>query len=269
MRKLWRGQFVVYLVVLLIAAAALLPVVYGAIAALSPDGRTFVIDPSRWTTENYSSVFSQDTFWHSLINSMIVATTTTIVSILVAVPAAYVLTRAGRSAARYAVLFLAVRMIPGLALVLPMYSLYLSIGLMDTQVGLIASYLTFGVPLAVWMIQGFFAEIPTTIDEAAALDGAGHVSIMWRVLAPISAGGILSTAVLLFVFCWNEFLFALILTTSDAMTFLPLLTRYVLPDGPLYGQIFAGSTVFLLPPMFGLFLIRSRLSEAFSLGGIH
>jgi multiple sugar transport system permease protein len=158
---------------------------------------------------------------------------------------------------------------PGIVLVLPLYILYQTIGLRGSQIGLIASYLTFAVPFAVWMIRGLFAEIPYDVDDSAAIDGAGHLSIMWRMLVPISAGGIWSVIVLLFVFCWNEFLFALVLTTNDTQTFVPLLTRWVLPQGPQYGQIFAGATIFLIPPMVALLLIRNRLTKAFSLGGIN
>jgi multiple sugar transport system permease protein len=159
-------------------------------------------------------------------------------------------------------------MVPGIVLIIPIYLLYRDIGLIDSQIGLVAAYLTFGVPFAVWMLWGFFAEIPREMDDAGALDGVGHIGMMWRILVPIARGGLLTTAVLLFVFCWNEFLFATLLMSGDGMTFIPLITRFVLPQGPLYGQIFAGATIFLVPPMIALLLIRNRLSEAFSLGGI-
>jgi ABC-type glycerol-3-phosphate transport system permease component len=91
---------------------------------------------------------------------------------------------------------------------------------------------------------------------------------LWQMLVPIAAPSILTTSVLNFLFCWNEFLFALILNSQNALTFLPSLLRYELPQGPLYGQIFAGSTIFLLPPLFALFLIRRHFSTGFGMGAV-
>ena len=255
-------------IVLIAVMTALLPLAYGAVSALSPDGRSMSLDPSTWVWDNYRTIFALPEFSRALTNSVIVSTATVAISILAAIPAAYVLTRAPRPTDNLALGFLATRMVPGIVLIIPIYLLYRDIGLIDSQLGLVVAYLTFGVPFAVWMLWGFFAEVPREMDDAAALDGIGHIAMMWRILVPITRGGILSTAVLLFVFCWNEFLFATLLMTGDGMTFIPLITRFVLPQGPLYGQIFAGATVFLLPPMVALLLIRNRLSEAFSLGGI-
>lgn len=262
-------RLLIAFVVLLAVVAALMPVVFGAISAFSPDGRNLNLDPGQWVMKNYQAVMAQPEFWRALANSAIVSVGTVLISVVVSVPAAYVLTRSTFRVENVALLFLAARMVPGIVLVLPLYLLYQSIGLHGSQIGLIASYLTFAVPFAVWMIHGLFAEIPLDVDDAAALDGAGHLSIMWRMLVPISSGGIWSVIILLFVFCWNEFLFALVLTTNQTQTFVPLLTRFVLPQGPQYGQIFAGATIFLIPPMVALLLIRNRLTEAFSLGGIH
>src|SRR5690606_8584951 len=142
---------------------------------------------------------------------------------------------------------LAIRMVPGIVLVLPFYLLYRDIHLLDTILGLGITYLTFALPFAIWMISGFFESIPFEVEEAASLDGASNWMILWRILVPIAAPAILTTSVLTFIFCWNDCLFALILTSQDALTFLPLLLRYVLPQGPLYGQIFAGSSLFLIP----------------------
>ena len=218
---------------------------------------------------NYQAILELPEFWRAIWNSTVVSVGTVLIAFVVAVPAAYVLTRSTFHVEVIALAFLAARMVPGIVLVLPLYLLYQSVNLRDTPLGLIASYLTFAVPFAVWMFRGLFAEIPRDIDDSAALDGAGHLSIMWRMFVPISAGGIWAVLTLLFVFCWSEFLFALVLTTQETQTFVPLLTRFVLPQGPQYGQIFAGATIFLIPPLVALLLIRGRLSEAFSLGGIH
>jgi multiple sugar transport system permease protein len=151
-------------------------------------------------------------------------------------------------------------------LVLPFYMTYRQLRLLDTIPGLCLTYLTFALPFAIWMVSSFFAAIPKEIEEAAAIGGASRWTILWRILTPIAMPAILTTGVLVFIFCWNEFLFALILTSKNALTFLPLLLRYVLPQGPLYGKIFAGSTIFLVPPLIAFLLIRGKLSEAFGVG---
>jgi multiple sugar transport system permease protein len=123
-------------------------------------------------------------------------------------------------------------------------------------------------PFAIWMIRGFFAAIPYEIDEAAKLDGAGSWTTLWQVILPIALAPIATTAVLVFCFCWNEFLFALILTDQRALTILPMLTRFVPPQGPLYGQIFAGSTIYFVVPIIALALIRRQLEGCFATGSV-
>lgn len=253
------------LFVLAVAACliALLPPIAGLAMSLLPRGD---IGAGPWTTENYGEVFGQAGFWLSLGNSAACSLLATLVSILFGTLGAFALTRFRSTYEKSAWLILVIRMIPGVVLVIPFYLLFRTIGILDSIPAVVTAYLTFSLPLAVWMIRSFFQSIPRELDDAAALDGAGSWQILWQVLVPVAAPGILVTAVLVFIFCWNEFLFSLILTDQTALTFLPLLTRFVLPNGPLYGQIFAGATLFLLPPLVALFLIRHRLSEAFGVG---
>ena len=147
----------------------------------------------------------------------------TAAAIFLGILAAYGLTRFRVRLRRLSFAILAIRMVPGIVLVLPFYLLYRDVGLLDTLFGLGITYLTFALPFAIWMISGFFELIPFEVEEAAALDGASNWMILWRILVPIAAPAILTTAVLTFIFCWNEFLFALILTSQKALTFLPLL----------------------------------------------
>jgi len=100
------------------------------------------------------------------------------------------------------------------------------------------------------------------------MDGASSWTILWRVIVPIAAPPILTTAILIFCFCWNEFLFALVLTDQNALTFLPMLMRFVPPEGPLYGQIFAGSTIYFAVPIIAIALIRKQLEGSFTAGSV-
>ena len=251
------------------ALIALFPPIWAAISSFTPTERAagaLVLD--RWTLANYADLLAQRDFWTCLLHSAVVSLGATAASIFLGILAAYGLTRFRVRFRRLAFAILAIRMVPGIVLVLPFYLLYRDVGLLDTEFGLGVTYLTFALPFSIWMISGFFESIPFEIEEAAALDGAGDWTILWRIVVPAAAPAILTTAVLTFIFCWNEFLFALILTSQDALTFLPLLLRFVLPQGPLYGQIFAGATIFVIPPLIGLILIRRHLSQAFGLGAV-
>jgi multiple sugar transport system permease protein len=262
-------NFLLYVIGIFAALMALFPLVWATISSLTPDNRIGgELDVTGWDLANYEEVMSQADFWASLLHSAIVSVGATAAAIFLGILAAFGLTRFRVRFRRLAFAILAIRMVPGIVLVLPFYLLYRDVGLLDTLFGLGVTYLTFALPFAIWMISGFFESIPFEVEEAASLDGATNWMILWRILVPIAMPAILTTAVLTFIFCWNDFLFALILTSQKALTFLPLLLRYVLPQGPLYGQIFAGATIFLLPPLFGLILIRRHLSTAFGLGAV-
>jgi ABC-type glycerol-3-phosphate transport system permease component len=253
-----------YAVALLACVLALVPPLWALAVSLSVqrDGVALV------GLDHYREVLGQPQFWLSLWNSFAAAGLTTLVSVLLGAMAAYGMTRFKGNYEPLALFILAIRMIPSIVLVIPFYLLFRSAGLLDTIVGLAVTYLTFSLPFAIWMIRGFFAAIPYEIDEAAKLDGAGAWATLWRVVLPIAAAPTLTTAVLIFCFCWNEFLFALVLTDQKALTFLPMLTRFVPPQGPLYGQIFAGSTIYFAVPIVALALIRRRLEGMFTAGSI-
>ncbi|MGX7874636.1 carbohydrate ABC transporter permease [Mesorhizobium sp. ORM6] len=253
-----------YALALLACTIAIIPPLWALFISLSVQGDGVV----GFGVDHYREVMAQPQFWLSLWNSFAVSASCTFVSIVLGSMAAYGMTRFGINFDRLALLVLTMRMIPSIVLVIPFYLLFRDIGLLDSVLGLSAIYLTFSVPFAIWMIRGFLVAIPLDIDEAARLDGANSWTILWKIILPIAAAPIFTTAVLIFCFCWNEFLFALILTDQKALTFLPLLTRYVLPQGPLYGQIFAGSTIYFAVPIIALALIRRRLEGSFIAGSV-
>lgn len=248
-----------YAAALLACALAMVPPLWALTVSLSVQGGLGL--------DHYREVLSQPQFWRALWNSFAAASSCTLASVLLGASAAYGMTRFGHRFEGLALAILAMRMIPSIVLVIPFYLWFRDAGLLDSVLGLAVIYLTFSVPFAIWMIRGFFAAIPLDIDEAARLDGAGSWTILWRVILPIAAAPILTTAVLIFCFCWNEFLFALVLTDQSALTFLPMLMRYVPPQGPLYGQIFAGSTLYFAVPIIAIALIRRRLESSFAAGG--
>ena len=253
-----------YASALLSCALAMFPPIWALFVSLAvtENGRTLI------RLDHYEQVLGQPQFWLSLWNSFAAAGLSTLVSILLGAMAAYGMTRFKSRYDGLALFILAMRMVPSIVLVIPFYLFYRQAGLLDTVVGLAVTYLTFSLPFAIWMIRGFFAAVPYEIDEAARLDGANAWSTLWLVILPITAAPILTTAVLIFCFCWNEFLFALVLTDRKALTFLPMLMRFVPPQGPLYGQIFAGSTIYFTVPIVALALIRRQLEGSFTTGSV-
>jgi ABC-type glycerol-3-phosphate transport system permease component len=256
--------WILYSVALLACALAMFPPIWALYISLSVTAN----GGTRLGLDNYVEVLSQPQFLLSLWNSFAAAALSTLISIVLGAMAAYGMTRFKANYERLALFILAMRMIPGIVLIIPFYMLYRNMGLLDTVVGLAVVYLTFSLPFAIWMIRGFFAAIPYEIDEAAKLDGAGSWATLWQVILPIALAPIATTAVLVFCFCWNEFLFALILTDQHALTILPMLTRFVPPQGPLYGQIFAGSTIYFVVPIVALALIRRQLEGSFAKGSV-
>jgi ABC-type glycerol-3-phosphate transport system permease component len=255
---------ILYIVALLSCGFAILPPLWALYVSLSVHNET----TNGFSFGNYRQIFAQDAFWGALWHSFATAMTATIVSIALGAMAAYGMTRFGGGFRRLALLVLAIRMIPSIVLVIPVYLLFRKLDILDTVSGLSAIYLTFSLPFAIWMLRGFFVAIPLDIDEAARMDGASSWTVLWRVILPIALPPILTTAVLIFCFCWNEFLFALILTDQNALTFLPLLMRFVPPEGPLYGQIFAGSTIYFAVPIIAIALIRKQLEGSFTAGSV-
>ena len=252
-----------YAAALLACLLALLPPLWALFVSLSDSSGGWAL-----SLANYREVLGQPQFWSALLHSLLASGFATIVSLVLGTMAAYGMTRFGGRYDRLAMIILAMRMVPSIVLVIPFYLLFRDIGLLDTVLGLAVTYLTFSVPFAIWMIRGFLVAIPLEIDEAARLDGASAWTILWSIIVPIAAPPLLTTGVLIFSFCWNEFLFALVLTDQHALTFLPMLMRYVPPQGPLYGQIFAGSTIYFVVPIVALALIRRHLEGSFTAGSV-
>jgi multiple sugar transport system permease protein len=253
---------VLYAIALCACALAMAPPIWALFVSLSVNTGSGVT----LGFTHYREVLSEPQFWTSLWHSFVAATVSTVVSVVFGSMAAYGMTRFGSNFEGFAFLVLALRMVPSVVLVIPFYLWFRNVGLLDSLSGLSVIYLTFSVPFAIWMIRGFMVAIPMDIDEAARLDGANAWSALWRIILPIAAAPILTTAVLIFCFCWNEFLFALVLTDQKALTFLPMLMRYVPPQGPLYGQIFAGSMIYFSVPIIALTLIRKQLEGSFMAG---
>jgi len=211
----------------------------------------------------------QSHFPGSFVNSLIVSTASTGLSLLFGVPAAYALTRCRfRARGRIALWILVTRMAPPIAFTIPFYMAYRWSGLLDTNLGLIIVYLTFNLAIVIWLMQTYFAAIPQALEEAAYIDGCGVWSAFWRVTLPLTAPGLAATAVLCFVFSWNDFFYALILTRTNATTAPVAIVNFLQYEGWEWPKIAASGTLVMLPVVIFTILVRSYLVRGMTAGGI-
>lgn len=202
-------------------------------------------------------------------NSVIIAVSTTALSLILGLPAAYALARFKvKKKENLATWILSTRMFPPAAVILPLFLLWQKLGLIDTYIALIISYLVFNLPFVIWLMRGFFQDIPREIEESAFMDGCGVFGCFLKVSIPLAAPGIAATAVFCYIFSWNEFLFGLILTRIHAQTYPVQLAGYIGTSGILWGQMSAMSMLALVPVVVLLILTQKYMVRGLSFGSI-
>ena len=259
---------------LVVIVYALLPVAWIAALSLKPsgdlnDGR-FI--PREASLEHYRAIFADAQFPAALWNSIGIAAIATLLAVLLAMFAAYAIVRL-RFRGRRLVLgaALSIAMFPPVAVIGPLFELWRTLGLFDTWTGLILPYMTFTLPLAIWTLAAFFREIPWDLDKAARVDGATPLQAFRHVIAPLAAPGVFTSAILVFIFAWNDFLFAAALTsTNDARTvpaaiaFFTGSSRFELPTG----SIAAASVVVTVPVVLVILVFQRRIVAGLTAGAV-
>ena len=214
------------------------------------------------TFEAYFEVFGDGDFLSAIVNSLIISGGSVLVSLLIAVPAAYGLRNiSGRFRRNTLLTILLIRMTPGMVFLLPYFVFFSWAKLLDTHVGLIIVHLIFNVPLIIWMLTPIWASIPQELGEAARIDGATPLQTLLLVDLPLMRGGIVASSVLAFIFSWNEFLFALILTRNEVLTLPVAIVNFLAFEGTEWGKIAAASVFMVVPAIaFGLLMRRYMVS---------
>lgn len=208
-------------------------------------------------------------FIHALVNSLIVSAGSTLIALIAGVPAGYVLARRhARWNRPLAIFILGTRFLPPLAIVLPFYALFGQLGLIDTLVGLILVYVSLNISIVIWMIMGFVRDIPRDIEEAAMVDGAGNVSAIRHVTVPLVAPGLASTAIFVMFLAWNEFLMAVILTNSSAVTAPVAALAYIRRMYVAWGPLTAAGTLVAVPILVFALIIQKRLVRGLTAGAV-
>jgi multiple sugar transport system permease protein len=260
--------------IVVLLAWSLFPVYWIAVTSLKAESEIYALPPTivphAPTLENYATVLFKTRFPLFVRNSVLVAVTTTIASVVIGTLAAYAITRMrflGRAiVARASV---AAYLLPPALLFIPLFIVLQRLGLIDSLAGLALSYLTFTVPFATWMLIGYIRSIPSELDEAARIDGAGRLQVLLRVLVPVAAPGIAIVALFAFTQAWNEFLYALIYVYTDsARTLTSGLVGMMMGDVFIWGQLMAASMI-AIAPVLAIYLVAQRyLVEGLTSGGV-
>ncbi|CAL9570377.1 carbohydrate ABC transporter permease [Streptomyces sp. NPDC012461] len=207
--------------------------------------------------------------WPSLINSMTASLVSTLLTLLLALPAAYALSiRPVKKWTDVLFFFLSTKMLPLVAALLPIYLFAKNTGMLDNIWTLVVLYTAMNLPIAVWMMQSFLSEVPVAIIEAAQIDGARLPTVLGRVVAPIALPGIAATALICFIFSWNELMFARVLTGVVAETAPVFLTTFITSQGLFLAKVCAASLVISLPVLAAGFAAQDKLVQGLSLGAV-
>jgi multiple sugar transport system permease protein len=226
----------------------------------------FIFTP---TVENYTDLFAKFDFARVLTNSIVITCIACAIVVVIAIMAAYALGRMKVPGEKHIALWiLSLRFMPPIAVAIPFYIEWQNLHLLDTYAGLIIVYVAFGLPFAIWLLRGFLADVPIELEEAALLDGLSRLQIVWRVVVPVILPGIASTAIFTFVFTWNEYLMALMLTSFNAVTVPVTIAKFVMPYTILWGDLSAAVLIQVVPMLIVVFLLQRHIVRGMSLGAV-
>ncbi|MFJ6838518.1 carbohydrate ABC transporter permease [Streptomyces sp. NPDC091209] len=228
--------------------------------------------PTKWTWENYHGIFQTSEFTRALINSIGIALISTVIAVVLGTMAAYAVARLRFPGKSLLIgMSLLIAMFPPISLVSPLFNIERIIGIFDTWIGLIIPYMTFSLPLAIYTLSAFFREIPWDLEKAAKVDGATPAQAFRLVIAPLAAPGVFTTAILVFIFCWNDFLFAISLTSTSAARTVPAALAFFTGSSQFAqptGSIAAAAVVITIPIIIFVLLFQRRIVAGLTSGAV-
>ena len=230
---------------------------------------TFSIYPQTFTFANYITILTDPSWYMGYVNSMIYVVLNTVISITVALPAAYAFSRYSFMGDKHLFFWLLTnRMSPPAVFALPFFQLYSSIGLFDTHIAVALAHCLFNVPLAVWILEGFMRGVPKEIDETAYIDGYSFPRFFIRIFMPLVASGIGVAAFFCFMFSWVELLLSRTLTAVDAKSIAATMTRTVSASGMDWGVLAAAGVLTIIPGALVIYFVRNYIAKGFALGRV-
>jgi len=225
--------------------------------------------PREWTLENYANALGRSGVPASFINSIQTAVISTVLSLVLSVPAAYGITRyKTRSGRIFIMAALVTRMVPPVAIGIPLASMMASVGLADTPIALSIAHTTISLPLSIWLMSSFFEAVPKDLEEAATVDGCSRLGALWRVVIPVVSGGIAVTAIFAFLASWNEFLFALLMTAVRSQTTPVVIANFQTQFGLDWGSMTALAAVYSIPVILLTLFLQRKIVAGMTLGAV-
>jgi len=267
-----RVIILLYIILVGIGLIWLFPAIWMFLTSFKTQVQTFQIPPV-WifkpVFENYNDLFTASSINKYFYNSLIITTFSTAVCLFLGSLAAFSLTRFRiKRKDDIAFWMLSTRMFPPIASAIPIYLLLKQFQLLDTHLGLIVVYLSLNLGFATWMMRGFFNDLPVAIEESAMIDGCSRYSVFFRIVLPLSAPGMAATAILCFIFAWNEFLFALLFTGRTAKTMPVVLSGYITETGIRWGALTAASVLTAAPTILLAIIAQRYIIRGLTLGAV-
>lgn len=230
-----------------------------------------IIFPKSFTLDSYIEVFTRDKIWTYLSNTFIITFVTTVITVIIGSMAAYAVVRGSigkKARAFFGLWFLVQKMYPAIATAIPVYLVMRSLKLMDTELALIIMNTSFNLPLVIWLMMGFFEQVPYVIEESALLDGCGFARRFFSIVMPITKPGLIASAILTFVATWNEFLFAVILSIKNSKTLPVVIAGFITDRGLAWGPMSATALITLIPVVILVWLVQKDFVQGLAMGAV-
>jgi multiple sugar transport system permease protein len=270
MRTSWRAAGW-YAVSLAATVLFLFPVYWMFAVSLKRPEEIFKSPPAWYPSDpqfgNFLVLFRDGDAW-SVFNSLVIAGVSTLVAMTLGTLCAYGIVRFRTGGENLAVWILMQRLLPPIAIVFPLFLAYAWLGLADTYLGLILLYTAFALPYVVWMMRGYLLEVPLELEEAALVDGCSRLGVLWRVVLPVARNGLFATAIFAFIYSWNEFLFALVMTRTNVITYTVQISNYFGPQSTFWAKISAMSVLGTLPVFLAVAATQRYVVRGISLGAV-
>lgn len=265
-------RVLLYILLLVVFCIYVTPIWYIVTTSFKLERDAYAIPPKVFfvpTLTNYIDAFSGQGMGHNFINSLIVSAVSSVLALLLGTPAAYALSRFNfKKKESIFFWFLSTRMAPLILAGLPVYLLSKQIGLYDTKTILVIMDVLINLAWVVWMMRSFFDDIPPDIDEACMVDGCSRTSALFRVILPLATPGLVASTIFCLIMSWNEYFFAMILTSFNAQTLPAAMSSFLTVYGLLWGQMAAAGTVIAIPIMVFVFFLQKHIIRGLTMGAV-
>ncbi|MBO9644873.1 MULTISPECIES: carbohydrate ABC transporter permease [Pseudacidovorax] len=253
----------------LVGLIILAPIAWMVLASFKPSAEVTAYPPKLFftpTLDNYRQLFGTTPFAHYTWNSLVITIGSTVIGIVLGVPAAFAVS--WTRITWPATVTLLARMAPGTLFLLPWYVMFRELNLIGTYTALVVTHAVITMPIVIWVLLPFFDNIPRSVLESAQVDGCSVPRILWRIALPLVMPGLVVSAILAFVFSWNYFLFALVLSNGDTKTLIAASFNFIGEGASNWGALMAAATLIALPPLVLAFFVQRRLVSGLALGAV-